>query len=76
MTNVFKFQFYQDTPGICTINIVKKDNYSDKDEKNIVKELCKKLSNDVKLKVNYVDNIEKTKSGKHRFLIQNIKLKN
>ncbi|MGJ0906005.1 phenylacetate--CoA ligase family protein [Clostridium botulinum] len=70
--NVFKFQFYQDAPGICTINIVKKDNYSDKDEKNIVKELSKKLSDDVKLKVNYVDNIEKTKSGKHRFLIQNI----
>ncbi len=70
--NVKNFQFYQETKGICFVNIVKKGNYNISDENTIVKELCKKLGEDVILKVNYVDKIERTKGGKHRFLIQNI----
>lgn len=72
--NVFKFQFYQDKPGICTINIVKKSNYSEKDERNIIKELGEKLSDDIKLKVNYVNEIKRTKSGKYKFLIQKMEV--
>ncbi|OAA94198.1 phenylacetate--CoA ligase family protein [Clostridium coskatii] len=71
--NVKNFQFYQDTPGVCIINIVKKSSYTVKDENVIYRELSKKLGNDVILKFNYVNNIERTKGGKYRFLIQKIK---
>lgn len=70
--NVKNFQFYQEARGICFINIVKKDNYSRLDEKNIIKELSKKFGEDIILKVNYVNKIERTKGGKYRFLIQRL----
>lgn len=70
--NVKNFQFYQDRPGICTINIVKKSSYTINDENIIRKELLKKFGNDVILKINYIDEIARTKGGKYRFLIQKI----
>ncbi|QCX34376.1 phenylacetate--CoA ligase family protein [Caloramator sp. E03] len=73
--NVQQFQFYQDTPGVCIFNIVKKPNYTEKDEKIIYRELKKKLGDDMQLIIKYVDNIPRTKSGKYRFLIQKLDIK-
>ena len=70
--NVKEFQFYQDTPGICIINIDRKTQYSNHDEKKICDELKPKFGSDIKLEFNYKDNIQRTKSGKYRFLIQKL----
>ncbi|MCI8418123.1 MAG: phenylacetate--CoA ligase family protein [Lachnospiraceae bacterium] len=71
--NVENYQFIQDIPGKCSIRVVKNDNYSLMDEKNIFDELQKKFDNSMEIKFEYVKEIEKTMRGKQRFIIQNIK---
>lgn len=70
--NVKQFQFYQNNPEYCIFKIVREDTYTEIDEKNIYIELKKKLGNDIDLKIEYVDSIPKTRSGKYRFLIQEL----
>lgn len=73
--NVKQFQFYQEKVGEVFFNIVKKDSYTELDTEKIKKELSKKLGNDINLKINFVEDIPRTPSGKHRFLIQKLNLK-
>lgn len=70
--NVKQYQLYQDTVGICVMNIVKSDNYTAKDESAIRQEFLQKINGLVDLKINYVSEIEKTKAGKYRYLIQKL----
>lgn len=70
--NVLQFQFYQDSPEYCIFNIVCNSKYTNDDEKQIKMELGYKLGTDIELRINYVDKIDKTVSGKCRFLIQKI----
>lgn len=72
--NVKKYQLYQDTVGLCFLNIVKAQQYSDEDEKNIKLELIKKLGNSIELKIIYMDDIEKTQRGKFKYLIQKLSI--
>ena len=74
--NVKQFQFYQDKKGVVVFNIVKESSYEEKDTKNIYNELKKKLGTDMKLEIKFVNDIPRTKSGKYRFLIQKIAIKN
>lgn len=74
--NVKEFQFYQDTLGICKINIVKSTKYNSYDEKKIYSELKPKFGSDIELEFNYTDYLERTKSGKYRFLIQKLNINN
>jgi len=70
--NVRQFQFYQDKKGEVIFNIVKKTAYSDGDTDYITKELKKKIGEDVNLKIRFVDNVPRTKTGKYQFLIQKL----
>lgn len=70
--NVEQFQFYQDTEGAAVFNIIKKDTYTDKDTAIIKSELLKKLGSDFRLETRFVDSIERTKRGKHMFLVQKL----
>jgi phenylacetate-CoA ligase len=70
--NVRQFQFYQDTIGEVTLNIVKNEMYTEKDNLYIYDELIKKLGDDISLKISFVDHIERTPSGKFRFLIKKL----
>ncbi len=72
--NVKQFQFYQKKNGEVVFNIMRKQTYTDRDSKYIFTELYKKLGDDMKLEVRFVDNIPRTKSGKYRFLIQKLPL--
>jgi phenylacetate-CoA ligase len=73
--NVKQFQFYQEKRGEVVFNLVKKESYTDNDTDYIRKELQKKLGNDVELFIRIVDQIPRTPSGKHRFLVQKLSLK-
>lgn len=67
---IVKYQFEQNKKGEVIIRIVKTDDYSDEDEKEL-KELFKSGKFDCKFE--YVDDIKKTIRGKQQLLIQNIK---
>lgn len=73
--NVKQFQFYQDKKGQVILNIVRKDTYTERDTQYIRKELYKKLGNDVKLTICFIEYIPRTQSGKYRFLIQKLPIK-
>lgn len=71
--NVKDYQIYQDKIGECILRIVKSEHYKEEDdERNIINEFSKKLGSAIKLTVNYVDDIEKTKRGKYKYLIQKL----
>jgi phenylacetate-CoA ligase len=72
LDHVRQFQFYQDDPGYCILNLVKKPNFSITVEKYIYDEVKEKLGNDIELRIRYVDEIPKTNSGKCRLIIQNL----
>lgn len=72
--HVYQFQFYQDNLDYCIFNIVKRETYTEDDEKKIYNELKKKIGGDLELKIEYVDHIPRTQSGKYRFLIQKLPL--
>lgn len=71
--NVENYQFVQNIPGECYIRIVKNDNYTLSDERNILNELQNKFNDSLNVKFEYVREIEKTMRGKQRFIVQNIK---
>jgi len=73
--NVVQFQFLQKKPGELILNLVRRSSYSGYDTNRILRELQKKLGNEFDLKINFVDNIPRTPSGKHRYLVQELKLK-
>jgi phenylacetate-CoA ligase len=73
--HVRQFQFHQQTAGEVTFNIVRGPHYSNKDSENIRRELSKKLGEDIKLMLEFVNQIPKTQNGKFRFLIQELPLK-
>jgi len=72
--NVKQFQFYQEEKGKATFKIVKKDTYSEKDTQRIEKALEARFGERIDLKIRFVDNIPRTKSGKYRFLIQKLQI--
>ena len=70
--NVKQFQFYQKEKGILILRILKKNEYSNNDTKIIEKEFAEIFQNDVELKIEFVDEIQKTNTGKHSYLIQEL----
>jgi phenylacetate-CoA ligase len=70
--NVLQFQFYQDTPGDVTFRVLRKDSYAEKDTFKIRRELGEKLGSDMQLEIEFVDEIQRTRRGKHCFLVQEL----
>ena len=70
--NIEQFQFLQEKEGEVIFNIVKKDTYIERDTEYIRRELLKKLGEDMKLEICFVDHIPRTERGKYRFLIQKL----
>ena len=70
--NVKEAQFIQEDHGEVTLRIVKSDKFSDDDEYSIQKEINERIPN-IDLKIEYVYDIPRTKSGKFRFVIQHKK---
>ena len=72
LDNVKHFQFHQREKGKVVFKVIKNDKYSDKNTHCIRNELIKKLGNDIELEIRFVSEIPRTKSGKYRFLIQEL----
>ena len=67
-----KMQLEQNEIGKVTLKIIKKESFNDNDKQEIIETMQKVAKNDLDIEIKYVDNIELTKSGKHKFLIQNL----
>lgn len=69
--NVFRYQFYQDTPGKALLKIMPTKYFSEKERRAIVKEFNDKFNGNVKIESVFVDDIPLTKRGKYKFIDQN-----
>lgn len=72
-SRIIEMQLFQDTYGKVILRIVKGRNFSDNDMLSMINRLQKSVSGKISIFYEYVERIEKTHRGKHRFLVQNIK---
>ena len=72
--HIKQFQFYQEQKGYVVFRFVPKDSCNEKAVSYMKRRLLIKLGDDVHLEMNPVKEIPLTKRGKHRFIIQKLKL--
>lgn len=70
--NIVQAQFVQKVMNEFTVNIVKDSGYTDMDEHLIRKRMHRMLGENIQITFNYTDNIPKEKSGKSRFIINEV----
>ena len=70
MVNVREAQIIQKKDYTVLVRIVKGENYADRDEKGLIKELRKRIGKDVIINLEYVEKIWRTKTGKLRFVVK------
>lgn len=70
--NVKEAQIIQMDKDEIIIKIVPLDSFSLKDETTIIKEARLRLGNNVRIKIEYVEKIERDKNGKFRFVINKL----
>jgi phenylacetate-CoA ligase len=69
---ISKFQLIQSEPGNIDFNIVAEDKLSNKEEAMLKKKIEIASDNTISVNIMYVDDIEKTPTGKFKYLKQNI----
>jgi phenylacetate-CoA ligase len=67
-----KFQYYQDRKGMVVLKIVRKEKYTDNDTKKIKKELDIKYGDNLDFRIDFVDDITRSESGKYKYLVQKL----
>ena len=72
MYNVKEAQIIQRRDFSLDIDIVKNLKFNDQDEKKLVNEIENKIGQNINYRINYKDEIKKTKNGKLRFVISEI----
>ena len=71
--NVRESQIYQPNSNRIVIKVVKGKKYNDKDEKLIMSEAKKRIGDILDISIEYCDYIPKSKNGKLRFVISEVK---
>jgi phenylacetate-CoA ligase len=72
--NIKAIQIYQDKVGIIELRIVKKSKYSKRDENELREAIKKAVNSGIIINYKYLDKISLTNQGKHKNVIQKIKL--
>ena len=74
MINIQEAQILQISTDNLEFKIVPSKNYNKiADEKKLIEEARKRLGNEIKINIKYVDSIPRTSSGKLRFVISKLK---
>jgi len=73
MVNIVKSQIVQEDPTNVTVKIVKNDSYSDDDSRILLDRMRKCLGPDVRVGLEFVDDIPRTKHGKYRWVISKVR---
>jgi len=74
--NVIEAQIIQRRNLKIDFKIVKSENFTEKDENQLINQIEKKLGKNIEYELIYVDKINKTKNGKLRFVISELENKN
>lgn len=72
LVNIKEAQIVQDKIGEIKIKVVRGSSYTDLDEQRLPRECTERLKK-TKIKIEYANQIERTKSGKMRFVVSNLK---
>lgn len=72
MMNVREAQIRQKLPGKIVVCVVRCDGYTDADETMLLCEFRKRVGNDVDISLDYVDALERPRTGKLRFVISEV----
>lgn len=75
-SKILELQLVQNYLDVLDVNIVPNGIFDKKDIDSLKKQMSDSIQGKLKININLVGNIEKTKMGKHRILIQNIKKDN
>ena len=65
-------QLYQETPAVLEIRIVKAPGYTSEDEAETLKEARRRLGDSIKIVFAYVDDVQRTATGKFRFVLSKV----
>lgn len=72
MVSIREAQLYQNTPGVIEVRVVRNNSYSNRDENRLLQELYKRIGDEAEVHVVYVERIERSATGKLRFVVSNI----
>ena len=70
--NIEQYQVIQESKNELIIKIVKGSNYTENDTNHILKIIKGHVGEEVDIKIEFVNNIQTTKTGKHRFIISKV----
>lgn len=72
LVRIREAQLYQSAPGVIEIRVVRGPEYTDADEKYLIQEFRKRVGDEADLDVQYVDALQRSKTGKLRFVVSDI----
>jgi len=72
LERIVEAQIYQRRPEEIIYRIVKGRGYSDKDEQELLRETSLRVGDRTRVRVEYVDAVERTSSGKLRFVVSEL----
>jgi phenylacetate-CoA ligase len=70
--NIREAQLYQKNPGEMTIRVVRSERYSKADETALLNEVQKRVGSNIEMRVEYVERLERSSTGKLRFVISDM----
>ncbi|WP_415988194.1 hypothetical protein [Butyricimonas virosa] len=72
-TKVKEVQFYQKDLYNIYVRLVRRDGYDQEEEQKVIKSVRERLPDDVNVHIEYVESVERTKTGKIRYILSDIK---
>jgi phenylacetate-CoA ligase len=72
MINIKECQIFQDNPHKVVFRVVRGKNYTTDDERRLLIEARKRLGTLIEIDISYLGNLERTTTGKLRFVISDI----
>ena len=72
--SVIESQIVQEDIDRLVVRIVKRSDYSEKDTQFLITELKKRVGEDMRIELDFVEEIPRTKAGKFRFVISKVPL--
>jgi len=74
LQSIYESQIIQEKDGHIVIKIIKLPNYTNRDSEYILEEMKKRVGEDMKIEIKFVDSIARTKAGKFRWVISKLPL--
>src|SRR3972149_742346 len=75
MHHIEKSQIIQETPEELLIKVVRRVGYTDNDSKILLQEMHNRVGDNVKVKIEFVEDIPRSANGKYRWVISKVPLK-